>query len=149
MTLLEQINSDMKAAMKAKDTAKLQTIRAVKTAFTLEMTKTGSTEIADADALKIVQKLAKQRKDSAATYIEGGRQELADVELAEMGFIEAYLPAQIGDEELTEIIKGFIEKTGASSIKDMGKVIGMASKELAGRADGKTIADKVKSLLLA
>jgi len=147
MTLLEQINGDMKAAMKAKDKEKLQAIRAVKTAFTLEMTKTGSSEIADADALKIVQKLAKQRKDSADTYIAGGRQELADAELKEMSFIEAYLPAQIGDEELTEIIKGLVEKTGASSIKDMGKVVGMASKELAGRADGKTIADKVKALL--
>ncbi|RXQ89847.1 GatB/YqeY domain-containing protein [Ancylomarina salipaludis] len=147
MTLLEQVNSDIKAAMKAKDKERLQALRAVKTAFTLEMTKTGSTEIADADALKIVQKLAKQRKDSADTYSEGGRQELADIELKEMAFIEAYLPAQISDEELTEIIKGLIEKTGASSIKDMGKVVGMASKELAGRADGKTIADKVKSLL--
>jgi len=147
MTLLEQINGDIKAAMKAKDKEKLQALRAVKTAFTLEMTKTGSTEIADADALKIVQKLAKQRKDSADTFVAGGRQELADAELKEMSFIEAYLPAQISDEELTEIIKGLVEKTGASSIKDMGKVVGMASKELAGRADGKTIADKVKSLL--
>lgn len=147
MTLLEQINSDMKAAMKAKDKEKLQAIRAVKTAFTLEMTKTGSTEIADADALKIIQKLAKQRKDSADTFISGGRQELADVELKEMSFIEVYLPAQISDEELTEIIKGLVAKTGANSIKDMGKVVGMASKELAGRADGKTIADKVKALL--
>lgn len=147
MTLLEQVNGDIKAAMKAKDKEKLQALRAIKTAFTLEMTKTGSTEIADADALKIVQKLAKQRKDSADTYITGGRQELADIELKEMAYIEAYLPAKINDEELTEIIKGLIEKTGASSIKDMGKVVGMASKELAGRADGKTIADKVKSLL--
>ena len=147
MTLLEQINSDMKAAMKAKDKEKLQAIRAVKTAFTLEMTKTGSTEIADADALKIVQKLAKQRKDSADTFVAAERQELADVELKEMSYIEAYLPAQISDEELTEIIKGLVEKTGASSIKDMGKVVGMASKELAGLADGKTIADKVKALL--
>jgi len=147
MTLLEQVNGDIKAAMKAKDKEKLQAIRAVKTAFTLEMTKTGSSEIADADALKIVQKLAKQRKDSADTFIAGGRQELADAELKEMSFIEAYLPAQISDEELTVIIKGLVEKTGASSIKDMGKVVGMASKELAGRADGKTIADKVKALL--
>jgi len=147
MTLLEQINNDIKAAMKAKDREKLQALRAVKTAFTLEMTKTGSTEITDADALKIVQKLAKQRKDSADTYITGGRQELADAELKEMSFIEAYLPAQISEEELTAAIKVLIEKTGASSIKDMGKVVGMASKELAGRADGKTIADKVKSLL--
>lgn len=147
MTLLEQINSDIKAAMKAKDKEKLQALRAVKAAFMLEMTKTGSTEIADADALKIVQKLAKQRKDSADTYVAGGRQELADVELQEMSFIEAYLPAQISDEELTAAIKVLIEKTGASSIKDMGKVVGMASKELAGRADGKAIADKVKALL--
>ena len=147
MTLLEQVNSDIKAAMKAKEREKLQALRAVKAAFLLEMTKTGSTEIADADALKIVQKLAKQRKDSADTYITGGRQELADGELKEMSFIEAYLPAQISEEELTAAIKVLIEKTGASSIKDMGKVVGMASKELAGRADGKTIADKVKALL--
>ncbi|MGZ2371295.1 GatB/YqeY domain-containing protein [Ancylomarina sp. YFZ004] len=147
MTLLEQINGDIKAAMKAKDKEKLQAIRAVKAAFMLEMTKTGSTEIADSDALKIVQKLAKQRKDSADTFIAAGRQELADVELKEMSFIEVYLPAQISDEELTAAIKGLVEKTGASSIKDMGKVVGMASKELAGRADGKTIADKVKALL--
>jgi len=147
MTLLEQVNSDIKAAMKAKEREKLQALRAVKAAFLLEMTKTGSTEIADADALKIVQKLAKQRKDSADTYITGGRQELADGELREMSFIEAYLPAQISEEELTAAIKVLIEKTGASSIKDMGKVVGMASKELAGRADGKTIADKVKALL--
>ena len=147
MTLLEQINSDIKTAMKAKDKERLQAIRAIKTAFTLEMTKTGSSEIANADALKIVQKLAKQRKDSADTFIAAERQELADDELKEMSYIEAYLPAQINDDELTEIIKGLIEKTGASSIKDMGKVVGMASKELAGRADGKIIADKVKSLL--
>ena len=147
MTLLEQVNSDIKAAMKAKEREKLQALRAVKAAFLLEMTKTGSTEIADADALKIVQKLAKQRKDSADTYITGGRQELADGELKEMSFIEAYLPAQISEEELTAAIQVLIEKTGASSIKDMGKVVGMASKELAGRADGKTIADKVKALL--
>lgn len=147
MTLLEQINNDIKAAMKAKDREKLQALRAVKTAFTLEMTKTGSTEIADASALKIIQKLAKQRKDSADTYITADRQELADGELKEMAFIEAYLPTQISEEELTAAIQVLIEKTGATSIKDMGKVVGMASKELAGRADGKTIADKVKALL--
>lgn len=147
MTLLEQINSDMKVAMKAKDKEKLQAIRAIKAAFTLEMTKTGNSEIADADALKIVQKLAKQRKDSADTYIASGRQELADTELTEMSYIEAYLPAQINDEELTIIIKNIVSKVGANSIKDMGKVVGLASKELAGRADGKTIADKVKAIL--
>ncbi len=147
MTLLEQINSDMKVAMKAKDKEKLQAIRAIKAAFTLEMTKTGNSEIADANALKIVQKLAKQRKDSADTYIASGRQELADTELTEMSYIEAYLPAQINDEELTIIIKNIVSKVGANSIKDMGKVVGLASKELAGRADGKTIADKVKAIL--
>ncbi len=147
MSLLEQINSDMKAAMKAKAKDKLQAIRALKTAFTLEMTKTGANEIDDDSAVKLVQKLVKQRKDSADTFKSGGREDLADKELLEMGFLEVYLPAQLSDEELTAAVQEIVSKTGASSMKDMGKVMGMASKQLAGKADGKAISDKVKAVL--
>lgn len=147
MSLLEQINSDMKAAMKAKAKDKLQAIRALKTAFTLEMTKTGASELDDDSAVKLVQKLVKQRKDSADTYKSGGREDLADKELLEMGFLEVYLPAQLSDEELTTAIQEIVAKTGASSMKDMGKVMGMASKQLAGKADGKAISIAVKQLL--
>jgi len=147
MNLLEQINSDMKAAMKAKEKEKLQAIRSVKTAFTLEMTKTGANEIDDDAAVKIIQKLVKQRKDSADTFKAGGREDLAEKELMEMGFLEVYLPVQLTDEELTAAVQEIVAKTGASSMKDMGKVMGMASKQLAGKADGKAIADKVKAVL--
>ena len=147
MSLLEQINTDMKAAMKAKEKEKLQAIRAVKTAFTMEMTKTGASEIDDNDAIKIIQKLVKQRKDSADTYKTGGRDDLAEKELNEMSFIEVYLPTQMSDEELTTAVQQIIADTGVSSMKEMGKVMGVASKQLAGKADGKAIADKVKALL--
>jgi uncharacterized protein YqeY len=147
MTLLEQINADLKSAMKAKQKDKLEAIRSVKTAFTLEMTKTGASEIADADALKIIQKLVKQRKDAADTYKQGGREELAEKELTEVGFLEVYLPAQMSAEELTLAVQQIISDTGATSMKEMGKVMGIASKQLSGKADGKLIADKVKALL--
>ncbi len=147
MSLLEQINADMKAAMKAKEKDKLQAIRAVKTAFTLEMTKTGASELDDAVALKIIQKLVKQRNDSATTYKEGGRDDLAEKELFEKEVLEAYLPEQMSDEALTAAIKEIILATGATSMKEMGKVMGMATKQLSGKADGKAIADKVKALL--
>ncbi len=147
MNLLEQINADMKTAMKAKEKDKLQAIRAAKTAFTLEMTKNGASELDDAVALKIIQKLVKQRNDSATTYKEGGREDLAEKELFEMEVLKAYLPKQMSDEELTVAVKDIIATTGATSMKEMGKVMGIASKQLSGKADGKAIADKVKSLL--
>jgi uncharacterized protein YqeY len=147
MSLLEQINADMKSAMKAKEKDKLQAIRSAKTAFTLEMTKTGASEIEDAAAVKIIQKLVKQRKDAADTYKSGGREDLAEKELLEMSFLEVYLPAQMSDEELTTAVQKIIADTGASSMKEMGKVMGIASKQLAGKADGKAVADKVKALL--
>lgn len=147
MSLLEQINADMKSAMKAKEKDKLQAIRSAKTAFTLEMTKTGASEIEDSAAVKIIQKLVKQRKDAADTYKSGGREDLAEKELLEMGFLEVYLPAQMSDEELTAAVQKIIADTGASSMKEMGKVMGMATKQLAGKADGKAVADKVKALL--
>ncbi|MFA8435590.1 MAG: GatB/YqeY domain-containing protein [Marinifilaceae bacterium] len=147
MSLLDQINADLKSAMKAKEREKLETLRAVKTAFTLEKTKTGADDLADDVALKIIQKLVKQRRDAAETYKTGGREELAEKELLEAGFMEAYLPAQMSDEELTAAVQEIIAKVGASSMKEMGKVMGVASKELSGKADGKAIADKVKALL--
>ncbi|WP_421920623.1 GatB/YqeY domain-containing protein [Marinifilum sp.] len=147
MSLLEQINADMKSAMKAKEKDKLQAIRSAKTAFTLEMTKTGAAEIEDSAAVKIIQKLVKQRKDAADTYKVGGREDLADKELLEMSFLKVYLPAQMSDEELTAAVQQIIADTGASSMKEMGKVMGIASKQLAGKADGKAVADKVKALL--
>lgn len=147
MSLLEQINADMKSAMKAKEKDKLQAIRSAKTALTLEMTKTGASEIEDGAAVKIIQKLVKQRKDAADTYKGGGREDLAEKELLEMSFLEVYLPAQMSDEELTAAVQKIIADTGASSMKEMGKVMGMATKQLAGKADGKAVADKVKALL--
>lgn len=147
MSLLEQINADMKSAMKAKEKEKLQAIRSVKTAFTLEMTKTGASELDDDAAVKLIQKLVKQRKDSAETFKAGGREDLAEKEEMELGFLEVYLPAQLSDEELTAAVQAIVTKTGASSMKDMGKVMGMASKELAGKSDGKAISAKVKQLL--
>ncbi|MFA9372183.1 MAG: GatB/YqeY domain-containing protein [Labilibaculum antarcticum] len=147
MSLLEQINSDLKAAMKAKDKEKLGAIRSVKAAFMMDMTKTGATDIDNDSALKIIQRLVKQRKDSASTFSAGGREDLAEVELLELSFLEVYLPAQLSNEDLTVAVQGIIAKTGASSMKDMGKVMGMASKELAGKVDGKAISEKVKELL--
>lgn len=147
MNLLEQINADIKSAMKAKEKDKLQAIRSVKSAFLLEMTKTGASELEDAVGLKIVQKLVKQRKDAADTYKSGGRDDLAEKEIAEMEFLQVYLPAQMSDEELTAAVQQIITDTGASSMKEMGKVMGIASKQLSGKADGKAVADKVKALL--
>ncbi|MUP39571.1 GatB/YqeY domain-containing protein [Labilibaculum euxinus] len=147
MGLLEQINSDIKTAMKAKERDRLEALRAVKTAFTMEMTKTGAADIDNDSALKIIQRLVKQRKDSASTFTAGGREDLAEKELLELSYLEVYLPAQLSDEDLTVAVQGIITKTGASSMKDMGKVMGLASKELTGKADGKAIADKVKELL--
>ncbi|RUT78151.1 GatB/YqeY domain-containing protein [Ancylomarina longa] len=147
MSLLEQINADIKSAMKAKEKDKLQAIRSVKSAFMLEMTKTGATELEDTKAIGILQKLVKQRKDAAETYKSGGREDLADKELLEMGFLEVYLPAKLTDQELSIAIEQIINETDASSMKDMGKVMGIASKQLAGKADGRSISDKVKALL--
>jgi hypothetical protein len=147
MSLDKKINEDLKTAMKAKDQNALRGIRAIKAALLLEKTKGGDSTITEADEMKILQKMVKQRKESLAIYEEQGREDLAQTEKEEIEIIERYLPEQISDEELESIIKGIIEETGASSMRDMGKVMGMASKKLAGRADGKTISAKVKALL--
>lgn len=147
MSLADKINKDIKEAMKAKDAERLSALRAVKSEILLAQTSGGSTEMNEEAEIKILQKLVKQRKDSAETYKNAGRDELYEKEIADVKYFEEYLPAQLSDEELAAMINNAIEKTGASSIKDMGKVIGMVNKEAAGRAEGKIIAQKVKELL--
>lgn len=148
MALLEKIEADLKTAMKNREKEKTEALRSIKTAIMLARTEKGADkDLSEDKEVKILQKLVKQRKESAEIYQQQGRQELAEMELNEAKFIEDYLPEQMSDEELTEIIKKIIEETGAESMKDMGKVMGIAQRQLAGKADGKVISDKVKSLL--
>ncbi len=148
MALLDKIEADMKTAMKNKEKEKTEALRSIKTAIMLAKTEKGADKnISEEKEIKIIQKLVKQRKESAEIYQQQGRKELAEIELNEAKFIENYLPEQMSDEELTEIIEKIIEETGAESMKDLGKVMGIAQRQLAGKADGKVIADKVKSLL--
>ena len=148
MTLELQIQEDIKAAMKAKDTVAMNATRAVKGEILLFKTaEGGSKEVTDADILKMIQKLVKQRKEAAEQYTAAGRQELADNELAEAAVMEKYLPKPLTQEEIEAKVREVIAQVGATSIKDMGKVMGAASKALAGQADGKTISAVVKSLL--
>ena len=148
MTLFDQISEDIKAAMKARDKVRLETLRNIKKVFLEAKTAPGANDtLEDADALKILQKLAKQGRETAQTYIDNNRQDLADEELAQVKVIEEYLPKPLSADEIEGIVKGIIEQTGASSMKDMGKVMGMASKQMAGKADGKVISDIVKKLL--
>jgi len=137
----------LKTAMKAKDTVALQSLRAVKSEILLAQTKGDGAEFTEVDEIKLLQKLVKQRKDSAEIYIAQSRQDLADPELAEAKIIAQFLPAQMSAEDLKSFISELISKLGASGMKDMGKVMGMASKELAGKADGKAISSLVKELL--
>lgn len=149
MGLLEKINNDLKAAMKEKNAAKLSALRAVKSELLLEQTSSGASETISEDKdIKIVQKLIKQRKDSAEIYKTENRNDLYEKEISEIEFLEVYLPEQMSDEELTAIIKSAIDETDASSMKDMGKVMGIVNKKVAGKAEGKIIAQKVKSLLM-
>ena len=147
MSVQSQVMDQMKVAMKAKDKVALESLRALKSAFLLANTSGGSIELSEEDEIKIVQKLVKQRKDSAAIYTEQGRADLADPELAQSAILEQFLPAQMGEDELKEVIGAIISQTGATSMRDMGKVMGMASQQLAGKADGKTISMLVKKLL--
>ncbi|MBK8806070.1 MAG: GatB/YqeY domain-containing protein [Bacteroidales bacterium] len=148
MSLFEKINEDLKSAMKNKEKEKLEAIRAVKTAFLLAKTEAGAEEqLSEELELKIVQKLVKQRKDSASEYITQNRKDLADKELAEANFIAAYLPSQMSEAELEIEIKKIIEETGATSIKELGKVMGVASKKLSGKTDNSSISNVVKKLL--
>ena len=148
MNLFDQVSSDIKAAMLAKDKVRLETLRGIKKEFLEAKTaKGGNGELADDAATKILVKMVKQRKETAAIYTEQNRPELAQNELAEAAVIEGYLPKQMSEEELTEALKAIIAQVGASSAKDMGKVMGVASKQLAGKAEGGVISAKVKQLL--
>ena len=148
MTLEQQIQEAIKEAMKAKDTVALSANRAIKGEILLFKTSEGgSREVTDGDILKMVQKLIKQRKEAAEQFSAAGRQELADNELAEAAAMEKYLPKQLSVEEVTVRIQEIIAQTGATSLKDMGKVMGIANKALAGLSDGRTISGIVKQLL--
>ncbi len=148
MSLQSKVMEQMKAAMKAKDSVVLESLRAIKSALLLAQTETGSgVEMTEADEIKLMQKLVKQRKDSAAIFTEQGRADLAEPEIAQAKVIEQFLPEQLSEEEVEKVVVQTIESTGASGMKDMGKVMGMVSKQLAGQADGKTISTIVKKLL--
>lgn len=148
MNLFDKISDDIRLAMLARDKERLDALRNVKKVLIEAKTaKSGSEELSDDTAIKAIAKLAKQGRDSAEIYKQQNRPDLYDPEMAQVKILESYLPKQMDDDELTAAIRTIIEKMGATSIKEMGKVIGAASKELAGKADGKLISEKVKSLL--
>lgn len=146
--LFEQVSNDIKEAMKARDKVRLETLRNIKKVFIEAKTAPGANDtLEDADALKLLSKLAKQGKESAATYVQQNRQDLADAELAQVAVIEEYLPKAMTEDEIEAAVKDIIAATGAQGMKDMGKVMGVASKQMAGRADGRVISGIVKKLL--
>lgn len=148
MSLQDQVMTEMKAAMKAKDTVALEALRAIKSALLLANTEKGASDgLSEADEIKLVQKLVKQRKDSATIFTEQGRNDLAEPELAQAATIEKFLPEQLTEEEIEKVVVQTIDAVGASGMQDMGKVMGIVSKELAGQADGKTISTIVKAKL--
>ena len=148
MSLQEKVMEAMKAAMKAKDSQSLEALRSVKSAMLLAQTETGSkTELTEEEELKLLQKQVKQRRDSAAIYTEQNRPDLAEPELIQAKVIEQFLPKQLSAEEVNKIVAEIIAETGASSMADMGKVMGLASAKLGGKADGKTISTAVKAML--
>jgi len=147
MSLQKQVMEQMKIAMKSKDKVALESLRALKSAFLLANTSRSDVTLSEEDEIKIVQKLVKQRKDSATIFNEQNRNDLAEPELAQAKILEQFLPAQMNEEELKNAISAIVKQTGATSMKDMGKVMGIASKQLAGKADGKAISMVVKGLL--
>lgn len=148
MALLNNLTDELKAAMRAKDTLKLEALRAVKSALLLAKTASaGDAELSEEEEIKLLQKLVKQRKDSALIFREQNRDDLATPEEAQAEVIAKFLPEQLTTEAIEKIIDDIIAKTGAEGMKDMGKVMGMASKEMAGKADGKTISTIVKQRL--
>ena len=148
MSLQEQVMAEMKAAMRAKDSLKLEALRAVKGAILLANTESSSKDgLTEEEEMKLLQKLVKQRKDSAQIYKEQGREDLAEPELAQAEVIEQFLPEQMSEAEIEAKVDEIIAKTGASGMQDMGKVMGMATGELAGKADGKTISMIVRKKL--
>jgi len=148
MSLFETINADIKAAMLAKEKEKLESLRAIKAAFLMAKTEKGSDgKLSEDKELKIIQKLVKQRKDSAELYKTNNREELYAKEIAEAKIIEQYLPKQMSEQEIVAVIEEVIAKVGAAGPQDMGKVMGVVSKQLSGKAEGRVIAQKVKELL--
>lgn len=148
MSLETKVMEQLKEAMKAKDEVALRTLRAIKAAILQEKTSEGfSGEITDAVELKMLQKMAKQRKDSLDIFVQQNREDLAVKEREELAVIEKFLPAQMSNEELRAAIQAIVTETGAASAADMGKVMGVASKQLAGKADGKAISETVKAIL--
>jgi len=149
MSLQQEVMTKMKEAMKSKDKVALESLRAIKSAILLAQTESGAGEdLTEDQELKILQKLVKQRKDSAAIYVEQGRNDLAQPEIDQTAIIEQFLPEPLSEEEIEKVVKTAIESTGASGMKDMGRVMGLVSKELAGQADGKTISNLVKKNLI-
>ncbi len=149
MTLKEKIMTDMKVAMREKNTIALSTLRAIKAAILLHETDKNAKQLDEAGENKMLQKLHKQRKESAEIYQQQNREELAELELAEAKVIEKYLPEMMSDDVLYEAVQAIIQETGAAGMQDMGKVMGIANKKLAGIADGKAIAENVKKILSA
>ena len=148
MTIFEQVNNGIKEAMKARDKGKLEALRNIKKVMIEAKSEKGAgSELSDEESIKIISKLAKQGNDSAVIYKQQGREDLYAQEMAQVQIFESYLPESLSDEELLDAIKSVIDKIGANSIKDMGRVMGIASKELTGKADGKRMADMVKKLL--
>ena len=148
MNLFDQVSNDIKSAMLAKNKVRLEALRGIKKEFLEAKTAKGADgELTDDMAMKILAKMVKQRKESAQIYTEQNRPDLAEPELAEAAVIETYLPKQMTEEELTEALKAIIAQVGATTPQEMGKVMGVATKQLAGRADGRAISAKVKELL--
>ena len=148
MSLFDKINEDMKTAMLAREKDKLEVLKSIKAAFLLAKTEKGAPqELSPEKEIIIIQKLVKQRKETAEIYKANNRTDLYDIEMFQASVIEKYLPQQLSDEELIPILKDIIAKAGATSIKDMGKVMGAATKQLAGKADSKTVSEKIKTLL--
>jgi uncharacterized protein len=149
MSLELKINNDLKEAMKAKEEARLRTIRSIKAAILTLKTSGANVQIGEEEEIKMLQKMLKQRRDSLSIFEQQGRTELAQVEREEIDIIESYLPKQLSEAEIEAIVQEAIAATGASSVKDMGKVMGVASKQVAGRAEGAVISGVVKRLLTA
>lgn len=148
MSLKNEVMEQIKSAMRSKDKVALESLRAIKSELLLLETSGAESEISSEDELKVLQKLVKQRKDSATTFTEQGREDLAEPELAQAAIIAKFLPAQMSEEEVKEVVVKVVEQVGAKSMADMGKVMGIVSKELAGKSDGKTISGIVRSCLM-
>ncbi len=147
MSLQEQVTEQLKVAMKAKDSVALESLRAIKSAILLAQTQAGAQDLTSDDEIKLVQKLVKQRKDSAEIFRQQGRNDLAEPEEAQIKIIEQFLPEQLDEESIAKVVDEIISQTSAEGMKDMGKVMGMATKAMSGKADGKTISAIVRQKL--